>query len=65
MLTALGGLLADLTSPRAALAAAGLLILVSPLLLPRSESVVLDTATVIAMQDSDHVDHGNPREVRQ
>jgi hypothetical protein len=33
--TALGGLLADLTSPRAALAVAGLLILASPLLLPR------------------------------
>jgi len=33
--TALGGLLADVTSPRTALAAAGLLILASPLLLPR------------------------------
>ena len=32
--TALGGLLADLTSPRTALTVAGLLILVSPLLLP-------------------------------
>jgi MFS family permease len=34
-LTALGGLLAGITSPRTALAAAGLLILASPLLLPR------------------------------
>jgi predicted MFS family arabinose efflux permease len=33
--TALGGLLADVTSPRTALAVAGLLILASPLLLPR------------------------------
>jgi MFS family permease len=33
--TALGGLLADVTSPRTALTAAGLLILTSPLLLPR------------------------------
>jgi MFS family permease len=33
--TTLGGLLADITSPRTALAAAGLLILTSPLLLPR------------------------------
>ncbi|WP_037606198.1 MFS transporter [Streptacidiphilus rugosus] len=35
--TALGGLLADATGPRTALAVAGLLILVSPLLLPRSD----------------------------
>jgi MFS family permease len=33
--TALGGVLADVTSPRTALAVAGLLILTSPLLLPR------------------------------
>lgn len=33
--TALGGLLADATSPRTALTVAGLLILTSPLLLPR------------------------------
>ncbi|WP_424886984.1 MFS transporter [Streptomyces sp. XH2] len=33
--TALGGLLADVTSPRTALTAAGLLILATPLLLPR------------------------------
>ena len=32
--TALGGLLADLTSTRTALAVAGLLVLTSPLLLP-------------------------------
>jgi len=36
--TALGGLLADATSPRIALAAAGVLILASPMLLPRRES---------------------------
>lgn len=35
--TALGGLLADVTGPRTALAVAGLLILASPLLLPRRE----------------------------
>ncbi|MGR6318238.1 MFS transporter [Micromonospora soli] len=35
ILSALGGLLADATNPRAAIAVAGLLILVSPLLLPR------------------------------
>jgi MFS family permease len=33
--SALGGLLADVTGPRTALAVAGLLILASPLLLPR------------------------------
>jgi predicted MFS family arabinose efflux permease len=35
ILTALGGLLADVTSPRTAITIAGLLILTSPLLLPR------------------------------
>ena len=35
ILTALGGLLADVTSPRTAITVAGLLILASPLLLPR------------------------------
>lgn len=35
--TALGGLLADITSPRTALTVAGLLILTSPLLLPRRQ----------------------------
>ncbi|MEU9046970.1 MULTISPECIES: MFS transporter [unclassified Kitasatospora] len=35
--TALGGLLADVTGPRTALAAAGLLILATPLLLPRRD----------------------------
>lgn len=35
--TALGGLLADVTSPRTALTVVGLLILVSPLLLPRRD----------------------------
>ncbi|MFF3957242.1 MFS transporter [Streptomyces sp. NPDC001890] len=37
VLTALTGLLADLTSPRTALTVAGLLILTSPLLLPRQD----------------------------
>ncbi|MCK7621817.1 MFS transporter [Streptomyces sp. RS10V-4] len=37
VLTALAGLLADVTSPRTALTAAGLLILATPLLLPRQE----------------------------
>jgi MFS family permease len=36
--SALGGLLADVTSPRAAITVAGLLILTSPLLLPRHEA---------------------------
>ncbi|NHI12145.1 transmembrane efflux protein [Streptomyces sp. KO7888] len=37
VLTALAGLLADITSPRTALTVAGLLILATPLLLPRQE----------------------------
>jgi MFS family permease len=37
ILTALGGLLADVTSPRTALTVAGLLILTTPLLLPRDD----------------------------
>ncbi|MDH6129808.1 MFS transporter [Kitasatospora sp. GP82] len=37
VLTALGGLLADVTSPRTALTVAGLLILTTPLLLPRRD----------------------------
>ncbi len=44
VLSALGGLLAHVTSPRTAIAVAGLLILASPLLLPRRED--LCTATV-------------------
>jgi hypothetical protein len=36
-MTALWGLLASLTSPRAAIAAAGLLMLATPLLLPRRD----------------------------
>ncbi|MEV8463633.1 MULTISPECIES: MFS transporter [Streptomyces] len=39
VLTALAGLLADATSPRTALTVAGLLILATPLLLPRRESL--------------------------
>jgi MFS family permease len=38
--TALAGLLADITSPRTALTVAGLLILTSPLLLPRRHGIV-------------------------
>ncbi|MCC2280105.1 MFS transporter [Streptomyces sp. ET3-23] len=38
--TALGGLLADVTGPRTALTAAGLLILATPLLLPRREQTL-------------------------
>ncbi|MEY2458009.1 MAG: hypothetical protein QOK06_3170, partial [Acidimicrobiaceae bacterium] len=38
--TALGGLLADITDPRTAITVAGLLILASPLLLPRRDSSV-------------------------
>ena len=37
VLTALWGLLATLTSPRAAIATAGLLLLATPLLLPRRD----------------------------
>jgi predicted MFS family arabinose efflux permease len=37
LLSALGGLLADVTSPRTAITVAGLLILASPLLLPRRQ----------------------------
>ncbi|MFB7470805.1 MFS transporter [Kitasatospora sp. NPDC056184] len=40
-LTALGGLLADATGPRTAIAVAGLLILASPLLLPRHDRTPL------------------------
>ncbi|MGW4379302.1 MFS transporter [Kitasatospora sp. NPDC004531] len=44
-LTALGGLLAALTGPRPTLAAAGLLALGTPLLLPRREAPPLDART--------------------
>ncbi len=37
VLTALGGLLADVTGPRTALTAAGLLMLTTPLMLPRHD----------------------------
>jgi MFS family permease len=43
--TALGGLLAGATSPRTALTVAGLLILVSPLLLPRRQDSAPELAT--------------------
>jgi hypothetical protein len=48
ILSALGGLLADATSPRTAIAVAGLLILASPLLLPRRQ----DSALVPRIGDS-------------
>jgi hypothetical protein len=41
-LTALWGLLASLTSPRIAIAAAGLLILATPVLLPRHDHALRD-----------------------
>ncbi len=48
--TALGGLLADITSPRTALTAIGLLILASPLLLPRNtRPVSIDLELVAAV----------------
>ncbi|MEK8105264.1 MFS transporter [Micromonospora sp. M12] len=40
LLSALGGLLAEVTSPRAAITVAGLLILASPLLLPRRPALL-------------------------
>lgn len=46
--TALGGLLADITSPRTAITVAGLLILLSPLLLPRREPPAVATGPVMA-----------------
>ncbi|WP_369363271.1 MFS transporter [Streptomyces sp. CG4] len=42
LLTALGGLLADVTGPRTALTVAGLLILTTPLLLPRHDHVAAE-----------------------
>ncbi|ARF53776.1 MFS transporter [Streptomyces gilvosporeus] len=42
-LTAMWGLLATLTSPRIAIAAAGVLLLATPLLLPRRENALQDT----------------------
>jgi MFS family permease len=46
--TALAGLLADLTSPRTALTVAGLVILASPLLLPRRHTIHAQEATAAA-----------------
>lgn len=43
--SALGGLLADATSPRTAITVAGLLILASPLLLPRRQDSALEQTT--------------------
>jgi MFS family permease len=50
--TALGGLLADVTSPRTALAVAGLLILTSPLLLPRRRRLAPVTDRELATSGS-------------
>jgi MFS family permease len=57
--TALGGLLADATSPRTAITVAGLLILATPLLLPRRRGIVhvTDPEPVIAGS-------GSPDELR-
>jgi hypothetical protein len=41
-LTALWGLLASLTSPRTAIAIAGVLIMATPLLLPRRQRLLVD-----------------------
>ncbi|RMI30318.1 MFS transporter [Nocardia stercoris] len=49
-LSALGGLLADVTSPRTALAVAGLLILASPLLLPRRATPAAEPEFAAARQ---------------
>lgn len=51
--TALGGLLADITSPPTALTVVGLLILVSPLLLPRREGSAPSEAPEMTAIDSD------------
>ncbi|NQE68916.1 MFS transporter [Nocardia gamkensis] len=48
VLSALGGLLADVTSPRTAITVAGLLILASPLLLPRREDSPLTAELAVA-----------------
>ncbi|MEV0294351.1 MFS transporter [Nocardia sp. NPDC050710] len=48
ILSALGGLLADATSPRTAITVAGLLILASPLLLPRRHGSVPTTDLAVA-----------------
>ncbi|WP_063052999.1 MFS transporter [Nocardia arthritidis] len=48
ILSALGGLLADATSPRTAVTIAGLLILASPLLLPRREDSLLTPELAVA-----------------
>jgi MFS family permease len=48
ILTALGGLLADVTSPRTAITVAGLLILASPLLLPRRPDAEMARDAVLA-----------------
>ncbi|MFE7740918.1 MFS transporter [Nocardia sp. NPDC057455] len=48
ILSALGGLLADATSPRTAITIAGLLILASPLLLPRRQDSPLTSELAVA-----------------
>ncbi|MFJ6837031.1 MFS transporter [Streptomyces sp. NPDC091209] len=52
-LTALGGLLADATGPRTALTVAGLLILTSPLLLPRRHPTPVDDREPATSSDPD------------
>jgi predicted MFS family arabinose efflux permease len=61
VLSALGGLLADATSPRTAITIAGLLILASPLLLPRREDSALvpdlELATARAQPQAAGISH--------
>jgi MFS family permease len=68
--TALGGLLAEATSPRAAITVAGLLILASPLLLPRRQDSALvpdmELAAARAQPQATAVSHqATPRQRRQ
>jgi MFS family permease len=55
VLTALGGLLASVTSPRAALAIAGLLLLTTPLLLPRHDHAQQHQPDLTRRHDTPHV----------
>jgi predicted MFS family arabinose efflux permease len=60
LFTALGGILADATGPRTALTVAGLLVLASPLLLPRREDPAPAVDLGLAAADSrtnSHVSH--------
>ncbi|MBF6192076.1 MFS transporter [Nocardia beijingensis] len=63
-LSALGGLLADATSPRTAITVAGLLILASPLLLPRREDSAPDQATADARPPAASISAPHDRSLR-